>query len=176
MTQTDNAHGASNPDFSHLIGKESVSPWHIIDQDAVNQYVAASGDGEGEWIHLDPERAARETDYGGTIVPGFLQVANLTRLFGESVSEFAGRIDPNHALNYGFDKLRFVAPLPVGASFRARIKMSELRPHSSGGYIAKQNVTLEREDGTATLIGEWLFYMGEKAFIDSNAQDRVPTT
>lgn len=45
--------------------------------------------------------------------------------------------------------------------------MTELRPHASGGHIAKQTVALEREDGTATLIGEWLFYMGEKAFLDA---------
>ena len=148
-----------------LIGQEGVSPWRVIDQDEVSQYVAVSGDGAGEWIHLDPERAAREAPYGGTIVPGFLQIANLTRLFGEAVAGFSG-IDPNHALNYGFDRLRFVAPLPVGAPFRARIRMSELRPHSTGGYIAKQDVTLEREDGTPVLAGEWLFYMGKKAFAD----------
>lgn len=80
MANTDSETVPARPDFTHLIGKESLSSWHVIDQDAVDQYAAASGDGEGEWIHLDPERAARETDYGGTIVPGFLQVANLTRL------------------------------------------------------------------------------------------------
>ena len=101
---------ASQADLSDLVGRESFTTWRVIDQEAVNTYATASGDGEGEWIHLDPERAAREAPYGGTIVPGFLQVANLTRLFGEAVTGFAG-IDPNHALNYGFDRLRFVAPL-----------------------------------------------------------------
>lgn len=155
-------------DLDGLIGQEGVSSWQVIDQDMVNQYVAVSGDGKDEWIHLDPERAAREAPYGGTIVPGFLQVASLTRLFGETVTGFTG-IDPNHALNYGFDRLRFVAPLPVGATFRARIRMSELRPHPTGGYIAKQEVVLEREDGTPVLAGEWLFYMGEKAFVKQAA-------
>lgn len=163
MADTESGAGAGLGILNGLVGKEAVSSWRVIDQDTVNQYAVVSGDGEGEWIHLDPERAAREAPYGGTIVPGFLQVANLTRLFGETVSGFGG-IDPNHALNYGFDRLRFVAPLPVGAPFRARIRMNEVRPHPTGGYIAKQDVVLEREDGTPTLAGEWLFYMGEKAF------------
>jgi acyl dehydratase len=164
MANTDSGTGGPRS-LNEMIGRESVSSWRVIDQETVNRYAAVSGDGEGEWIHLDPERAAREAPYGGTIVPGFLQVANLTRLFGEAVSGFSG-IDPNHALNYGFDRLRFVAPLPVGAPFRARIRMNEVRPHPSGGYVAKQDVVLEREDGTPTLAGEWLFYMGEKAFLD----------
>ncbi|NMG39712.1 dehydratase [Chelativorans sp. ZYF759] len=144
-----------------LLGQEYVSPWRVIDQETVNHYAVVSGDGEGEWIHLDPERAAREGPYAGTIVPGFLQVANLTRLHGETVRGFGG-FDPNHILNYGFDRLRFVAPLPVGASFRARIRISEIRPRSEG-VIIKQDVALEREDGTPTLVGEWLFYLTQNA-------------
>ena len=146
-----------------LIGQESVSDWRIIDQETVDRYAAVSGDGEGEWIHLDPERAAREAPYGGTIVPGFLQVANLTRLFGETVKGFSG-VDVNHALNYGFDRLRFVGPLPVGAKFRARIRISEMRQHPTGGTILKQDVTLEREDGKPTMMAEWLFYITERGF------------
>lgn len=165
MTDTHGGAGNGRRGLDELVGRECLSSWRVIDQETVDRYAVVSGDGEGEWIHLDPERAARDAPYGGTIVPGFLQVANLTRLFGEAVAGFSG-IDPNHALNYGFDRLRFVAPLPVGAPFRARIRLSELRPHPSGGCIAKQDVVLEREDGTATLVGEWLFYMGEKAFLD----------
>jgi acyl dehydratase len=163
MAQNDTSKGHGLDTLNGLIGREAVSGWRVIDQDAVDRYAAVSGDGEGEWIHLDPERANREAPYGGTIVPGFLQVANLTRLFGETMTGFSG-IDINHSLNYGFDRLRFVAPLPVGAPFRARIRMNEVRTHPTGGYIAKQDVVLEREDGTPTLAAEWLFYMGEKAF------------
>ena len=161
MTNTQRA-AESLRQLSGLVGRESVSPWRVIDQETVNQYAAASGDGLGEWLHLDPERAAREAPYGGTIVPGFLQVANLTRLFGETVTGFPG-VDPNHALNYGFDRLRFVAPLPVGTPFRARIRVDEVRPHPSGGTIVKQDVVLEKQDGTPTMIGEWLFFLTEQA-------------
>lgn len=149
--------------LAELAGREGISPWRVIDQQTVDRYAVLSGDGEGEWVHLDPERAARETPYGGTIVPGFLQVANLTRLFGEAV-EGIGGIDVNHALNYGFDRLRFVSPLPVGAPFRARVKVTDIRPHPAGGYVVKQDVSLEKEDGALTLAAEWLFYVSEAAF------------
>ena len=131
----------------------------------------ASGDGQGEWIHLDPERARRDAPYGGTIVPGFLQIANLTRLFGETVKSFAG-IDPNHALNYGFDRLRFVAPLPVGAQFRARIRVNQVRSHPAGGFVVRQDVTLEKTDGEPTLVAEWLFYVSKKALEAPEASER----
>ena len=163
MTNTGGGDDGVPRRLGHLVGQENVSSWRVIDQETVSRYAAVSGDGEGEWIHLDPERAAREAPYGGTIVPGFLQVANLTRLFGETVKDFSG-IDPNHALNYGFDRLRFVAPLPVGAPFRARIRVSDVRPHPAGGDIVKQDVVLEKQDGTPTLIGEWLFFVSDRAF------------
>lgn len=145
------------------VGEEGASPWHVIGQETVDQYAALTGDGEGEWVHLDNERAARELPYGGTIVPGFLQVAHLTKLFGEALTSL-GDIDPNHALNYGFDRLRFVSPLPVGAKFRARFRVKDVRPHPSGGYVVKQDAALEKEDGAPTLAAEWLFHVSDRAF------------
>ena len=162
MTGTSDTARPADDRLAALAGREGVSPWRVIDQATVDQYAVISGDGEGEWVHLDPERAAREAPYGGTIVPGFLQVANLTRLFGEAV-EGIGGIDVNHALNYGFDRLRFVTPLPVGAAFRARVKVTDIRPHPAGGYVVKQNVSLEKTDGALTLAAEWLFYVSEAA-------------
>ena len=54
------------------VGQEGLSEWHRITQAMVEHHAELSGDGEGEWIHLDPERAVREADHGGTIVQGFL--------------------------------------------------------------------------------------------------------
>lgn len=143
-------------------GEKGFSPWHVIDQETVDRYAVLTGDGEGEWVHLDRERAARELPYGGTIVPGFLQVAHLTKLFGEALTSL-GDVDPNHALNYGFDRLRFVTPLPVGARFRAKFQVKEVRPHPSGGYVVKQDAALEKEDGGLTLAAEWLFHLSDRA-------------
>jgi len=154
------ARDGRNPDA--WVGEEGFSPWHAIDQKTVDQYAMLTGDGEGEWVHLDSERAARELPYGGTIVPGFLQVAHLTKLFGEALTSL-GDVDPNHALNYGFDRLRFVSPLPVGAKFRARFRVKDVRPHPSGGYVVKQDAALEKEDGGLTLAAEWLFHISDRA-------------
>lgn len=144
------------------IGKEGLSEWHVITQEMVDRYAVLSGDGEGEWIHLDPERAAREAGYGGTIVPGFFQVSHLIRLTGEAMRTLVV-FDANHALNYGFDRLRFVRPMPVGARFRARVRILEVTPRPGESLLLKEEVRLELEDGTVTLAAEWLFLLGPRA-------------
>lgn len=144
------------------IGKEGLSEWHVITQEMVDRYAVLSGDGEGEWIHLDPERAAREAGYGGTIVPGFFQVSHLIRLTGEAMHTLVV-FDANHALNYGFDRLRFVRPMPVGARFRARVRILEVTPRPGESLLLKEEVRLELEDGTVTLAAEWLFLLGPRA-------------
>lgn len=144
------------------IGQEGFSEWHCITQEMVERYSELSGDGEGEWIHLDPERAAREADYGGTIVQGFFQVSHLIRLTGEAMRTLLP-FDSNHALNYGFDRLRFVRPMPVGARFRARVRIAEVTPRAGDSFLLKEEVRLELEDGTVTLAAEWLFLLGPRA-------------
>lgn len=148
--------------LSRWMGQEGVSEWCVITQSTVDQYALLTGDGEGEWVHLDPRRAAVELPYGGTIVQGFLQVSHLIKLGGQALG-CLGDFDINHALNYGFDRLRFVKPLPVGASFRARLKVRDVSERPSGGFSVKQDVSLELEDGSATLVAEWLFFIHPRA-------------
>lgn len=143
-------------------GDEGVSEWCVITQAMVDQYAELTGDGEGEWVHLDPVRAAAELPYGGTIVQGFFQVSHLIKLSGQAMRGLDA-VDLNHALNYGFDRLRFVKPLPVGARFRARLKIKAVTKRPSGGYSVKQDVSLEMEDGSATLVAEWLFFLSRQA-------------
>ena len=146
-----------------LADKEFFSDWHVITQQMVDEYAALTGDGEGEWVHLDPERAAQEPGYGGTIVQGFLQVSHLIKLHAQAVKS-RPKIDKNFALNYGFDRLRFVGQMPVGAKFRARVGARELVQKPSGGCLLKQEVKLELEDGRPTLVADWLFYLDGRAF------------
>jgi len=110
----------SDFEASVLNGQEHLSDSHVITQAMVNEYAALTGDGEGEWVHLDPERAAQDPAYGGTIVQGFLQVSHLIKLHAQAMKA-RPVIDKNFALNYGFDRLRFVGQMPVGAKFRARV-------------------------------------------------------
>lgn len=152
------------------IGQEGVSEWHRITQDMVDRYAELSGDGTGEWIHLEPERAAREAPYGGTIVQGFFQVSHLIRLSGEAMRTLVS-FDMNHALNYGFDRLRFVRPMPVGTRFRARVRLAEVTPKPNDSALLKQDVLLELEDGTVTLAAGWLFFLGPRALTESGEQD-----
>ncbi len=148
--------------LTQKIGQEGLSAWHLITQEMVDWYAALSDDGEGEWIHLDPERAARETSYGGTIVPGFFQVSHLIQLTGEAMRTLVA-FDANHALNYGFDRLRFVRPMPVGARFRARVRILEVTSKPGDSFLLKEEVLLELEDGIVTLAAEWLFFLGPRA-------------
>lgn len=146
-----------------LTGEQHLSDWHVITQQMVDEYAALTGDGEGEWVHLDPARAAQEPGYGGTIVQGFLQVSHLIRLHAQAVTA-RPKIDKNFALNYGFDRLRFVGQMPVGARFRARVGACELTEKPGGGCLLKQEVRLELEDGRPTLVADWLFYLDGRAF------------
>ncbi|MGJ7613249.1 MULTISPECIES: MaoC/PaaZ C-terminal domain-containing protein [unclassified Variovorax] len=148
--------------LTQKIGQEGFSEWHRITQQMVQRYSDLSGDGEGEWIHLDPDRAALEAPYGGTIVQGFFQVSHLIRLTGEAMRTLLP-FDSNHALNYGFDRLRFVRPMPVGARFRARVRIMEVTPKPDDSFLLKEEVLLELEDGTVTLAAEWLFFLGPRA-------------
>jgi len=154
--------GISTATLERLLGQEGLSDWHVITQQMVNEYVDLCGDGKDEWLHLDPVRAAKEQPYGGTIVQGSFQVSHLVKLSGEALRSLEG-IDMNYALNYGFDRLRFVNPLPVGAKFRARMRVLTLTPKDRGGYLLKQEVTLEKENGEPTLVAEWLFYLAPQA-------------
>ena len=99
-----------------LNGQEHLSDWHVITQAMVDEYAALTGDGEGEWVHLDPERAGQDPAYGGTIVQGFLQVSHLIKLHAQAMKA-RPVINKNFALNYGFDRLRLLARCRWARSF-----------------------------------------------------------
>jgi acyl dehydratase len=115
------------------------SEWHELDQDAVNAFADVTGD--HQWIHVDVERA-KDTPFGGTIVHGYFTLSLVPTLGAEIVS-YSGF---NFALNYGLGKVRFPAPLPVGAKVRAKATISEVED-VPGGVQVTQVMTFEREDG-----------------------------
>jgi acyl-CoA synthetase (AMP-forming)/AMP-acid ligase II/acyl dehydratase len=133
-----------------------TSRWLTVTQEMVNQHAITTGDGYAEWVHCDPERAAREMPYGGAIVQGFLQVALLIQLCRDANAEHD--FDINHSLNYGFDRLRFLKPLIVGRAVRARVLARHTSPHPRGGDRLVQQVELEDEVGNVVLAAEWLAY------------------
>ncbi len=100
------------------VGKEvSVSSWVDIGQDRVNQFADATDD--PQWIHVDVERAKKESPFGGTIAHGFLTLSLLPRFFEEQVEFPFGRM----SINYGLNKVRFPSPMKAGGRARGRFTL-----------------------------------------------------
>lgn len=134
-----------------LVGQEMVSSWREITQDTISQFADITGD--QQWIHVDGERARRESAYGTTIAHGFLTLSLTSRLLRDAV----GSIDGTRvAINYGLNKVRFPAPVPAGSKVRARCTLQHLEA-VEGGVQATWGVVIER-DGSAKpcCAAEWL--------------------
>ena len=116
----------SYEDMREVVGLDlGASDWLRIEQPQVDLFGEAVGD--TQWIHCDPERARRESPFGGTIVHGMLQLALLSKLRG-SIETLRFEIPTRMGVFYGLDKVRFVSPVPVGARVRVRLKIKEARP------------------------------------------------
>ncbi len=138
--------------YRALIGRElGVSGWHRIDQAAIDTFADLTND--HQFIHVDPVRA-RATPLGGTVAHGFLTVSLLSRFAHEVVPPLAGAV---MSVNYGIDKLRFLAPVPAGARLRARFALKDLRERRPREWLLVLNVQVELEGSeNPVLIAEWL--------------------
>ena len=134
-----------------LIGREvAVSDWIEVSQARIDQFAEATGD--NQWIHVDAERARRESPFKQTIAHGFLTVSLLSEL-GKSAMEIGG---VRMGINYGLNRVRFVAPVFADSKIRGRFTLAELE-EINGGVQATWSVTVERENGeTPCCIAEWL--------------------
>lgn len=116
----------------------AVSEWFTITQQQVNLFAEATGD--HQWIHVDPEKAAAGP-FGGPIAHGFLTLSLLPRFFESSFEIIGSRV----GVNYGLNKVRFTAPVPVGSRLRARMKLLAAEPIDNAGMQMTWEVTVERE-------------------------------
>ena len=125
-----------------LVGQELVvSDWITITQEQVNLFAQATGD--HQWIHVDVERA-QAGPFGAPIAHGFFTLSLLPRFFESSV-----RIEQTRmGVNYGLNKVRFIAPVPVGSRLRARMKLLACDPIDNNGMQMTWEVTTEREGST----------------------------
>ncbi len=120
------------------VGEElGVSDWHEVTQEAVDAFAEVTGD--HQWIHTDPERAT-QTPFGGTIAHGYYTLS-LHPMFAQQLLRFEGFA---FAVNYGLDRVRFPAPLPVGNRVRMRISLLEVEDVLGGAQI-KMKLTFEGE-------------------------------
>jgi acyl dehydratase len=140
--------------YRSLVGQEvGVSKWILLDQDRINRFADATDD--NQFFHVDPERA-RATPYRGTIAHGFLTLSMLSAMAFEVQPRLKDRV---MAMNYGFDRVRWAAPVRAGSSIRGRFALHEIVDCGPNEIIAKTQVTVEVEGGEKpALVVDWLGY------------------
>lgn len=135
-----------------FVGSEvAVSDWIEVTQDRINRFADATGD--HQWIHIDSERAKKESPYGATIAHGFLTLSMLRYLMSQAIRiNFPVKM----TINYGLNRVRFPSAVPSGARIRARVKL-QTAEEISGGQQLNWLVTIEREGGEKPCcVAEWL--------------------
>lgn len=139
--------------YQAMVGKEiGVSSWHLIDQPRIDTYADVIED--HQFIHVDPERAKKETAFGTTIAHGFLTMSLLSIMSYEVMPVIAGT---TMGVNYGFDKLRFISPVRSGKRVRGRFVLAEAKLRKSNELQSRTNVTVEIEgEDKPALVADWL--------------------
>jgi acyl dehydratase len=137
--------------LADIVGQEMVSPWRDVTQDQVTQFADITGD--RQWIHVDADRAGRESSFGGTIAHGFFTLALASRLLRDAVGSIDGT---RMGINYGLNKVRFPSPLPTGSRVRGRCTLQRVDA-VAGGVQATWNVIVERDGSVKPCCAaEWL--------------------
>ena len=126
-------------DLQARVGQElGLGEWLQVDQARIDQFAHATGD--HQWIHVDPARAA-QGPFGATVAHGFLTLSLLPVLMESSFTI----ADSPMGLNYGLNRVRFPAPVPVGSRLRARAVLQQFEPLPGGAAQLTLDVTIERE-------------------------------
>jgi acyl dehydratase len=146
--------------LKEMVGSEiGVSRWFEIDQKRIDAFADVTED--WQFIHVDPEKAAH-TPFGSTIAHGFLTLSMLSAIAYDAVPRVSGIA---HGVNYGFDKVRFAAPVKSGSRIRGRFKLLQLHERAPGEWQTRYGVEIEI-DGSAkpSLFAEWLtmFFLEKK--------------
>jgi acyl dehydratase len=144
---------ASLDALKQLVGQElSVSDWFTVDQERIQQFADATLD--HQWIHVDVERAERESPFKAPIAHGFLTLSLLPHFMHDAIGiESAGRM----GVNYGLNRLRFVSPVRAGTRVRARFALQSVKDVENNGIETVYAVTVEGENGEKPLlVAEWV--------------------
>ncbi len=130
-------------------GAEQVSRWFLVDQARIDAFAALTED--RQFIHVDP-RAAAATPFGGTIAHGFLTLSLVSAMAYDALPPAAGL-----GVNYGFDRLRFIAPVRAGSRLRGRFRLIERSLRAPGRTLSRFDLSVEIEGGDRpALAGLWL--------------------
>ena len=139
--------------YQAMVGHEiGVSSWHLIDQRRIDVYADVIED--HQFIHVDPERAKKETAFGGTVAHGFLTMSLMSIMSYEVMPVIEGT---TMGVNYGFDKLRFISPVRAGRRVRGRFTLAEARLRKDKELQSRTNVTVEIEgEDKPALVADWI--------------------
>ncbi len=134
------------------VGREiATTAWLTITQERIQQFADATDD--HQWIHIDPERARRESPYGATIAHGFLTLSLMSHFLREAFQLPPG---VRQVVNYGLDRVRFPAPVRSGEKIRARIRLQSCK-ELPGNIKAVFEITIEAEDAEKpSCVAEWI--------------------
>lgn len=137
--------------FRRLAGQHvACSDWFEMSQQRIDRFADATED--RQWIHVDAGRCARESPYGGTVAHGFLTLSMLPAMLGSALQMAGIRM----AVNYGLNKVRFPAPVPVGSRLRAQLAILSVEEAAQGAQV-NWAVTIEREgDSKPVCVAEFL--------------------
>ena len=140
------------------IGRElAVSDWFTVSQEGIDRFAEATGD--DQWLHVDVERAARESPYGATIAHGFFTLSLIGTLLRDAIAlEGVGM-----SVNYGLNRVRFMAPVIAGSRIRGRFVVASVEESGKAVQVVWR-VTVERESGSKPCcVAEWiaLYYRGD---------------
>jgi len=135
-----------------LVGEElGVSDWTLVDQSLIDRFADVTQD--HQWIHVDAARATAEI--GGTIAHGFLTLSLMPAMM-QNLVEIRGYA---RSINYGFDKLRFTAPVPAGSRVRLRATLIDVTPRDDGFTLRRRCVVEIEGQERPAIYAEWLTYL-----------------
>ena len=139
--------------YMKMVGSEiGVSSWHLVDQKRIDAFAGITED--HQFIHVDPERAARETPFGSTVAHGFLTVSLLSVFSYEALPKIVG---VTRGVNYGFDRLRFIAPVRAGSRLRGRFELMEAKLRGPDELMSRTSVSVEIEgEAKPALVADWI--------------------
>jgi acyl dehydratase len=133
-------------------GREiATTDWLLVTQERIRQFAEATGD--SQWIHVDPERARRESPYGAAIAHGFLTLSLLSQFLREAI-QLPGNV--RQTINYGLNRVRFPAPVRAGEKIRARVHLQSCR-ELPDSVEAVFDITIETEGAEKPCCAaEWI--------------------
>jgi acyl dehydratase len=139
--------------YQSMVGREiGVSSWHLVDQKRIDAFAEVIED--FQFIHIDPERAKRETAFGTTVAHGFLTMSLLSIMSYEVMPIIEGT---TMGVNYGFDRLRFISPVRAGSRVRGRFTLMEAKLRKSTELQSRTSVTVEIEgEEKPALAADWI--------------------